>query len=481
MNRHARSTGTEQPDRQTQRAVTSSAAAAGYQGRATDSPRTTRLVQQAELMSVSPTSTKLQQFRQLTNDSPQTRQLKQKTGAGSSNAPVQRMDGLPGAQAAWAPALHPNSDKRAADPYELQDGQVHHIISHSHLLTGLTQLDQAAQYRVRRSFLPSVDALNIRQLATIFPRIVFTNPHATTPDNVISPGLRYFESAPWSTAPLAAIPGDITLKQDNLIDTTIEEFRKAYDAVRDGVPEGPGNIGTIEFWQEVLNSFFEWSGGNLFYGAAGRAEPGGADLNELDSDAAYFRDPRHVKALGGMEARLRAENRAQHAGNIEAVLIEIGEANRDAGAGPLNAPKKWFVPAANQEALVAALLPVGPRRDYAIAHPGRSLPRAFLRERIRSSAAAKINDALKDRDTRETFSGVVSAAANNAHRWKGSIQAAAAVTLNLWGTDFVLTKASGGEIHIAAIGLQSTAYPDTDVTSVAQAIECLKSGLENLF
>jgi hypothetical protein len=98
--------------------------------------------------------------------------------------------------------------------------------------------------------------------------------------------------------------------QGTFINTTIGQFRNAYSAVKIGAADGPGAVGTLEFWQEVLNSFFEWSGGNLFYGATGRAEPGGVNLDELDSDASYFRNPDHVNALSGMGKRLRVANQA---------------------------------------------------------------------------------------------------------------------------------------------------------------------------
>jgi len=403
-----------------------------------------------------------------------------KNGHQNADGPLQKVDWTP---EEWAPAAHPDDGNRASDPYELQNGQVHHIISHSHLVTGLNHLDQAAQNRVRRSFLPSLNVLNIRQLATVFPNVVFTNPNAAVPDNVISPALRYFDDAPWSTAPLAKLPGNITMIQGAFINTTIDQFRDAYTAVREGATGGPGNVGTLAFWQEVLNSFFEWSGGNLFYGAAGRAEPGGANLDELDSDAAYFRDPAHVNALKGMERRLRVANQAINAHDIEAVLTEIGVANRDAGAGPVNAPGMWFAPAgAPQETFVAALLPAGTRRDYVIGHAGRNLPRALLREQIRSTATAQINPALRNDTARANFAGVVSAAANNAHLWKGKVNAANAVVLNLWGTNFTLTSMGGGDVQITAHGLQqSIAHVGRDVTSIEKAIEPLKNGLENLF
>lgn len=391
------------------------------------------------------------------------------------------LDGAPAAApAAWAPALHPNDGSRAADPYELQNGQVHHIISHSHLLTGLNLLDQAAQNRVRSSFLPSLDVLNIRQLATVFPHLVFTNPNAAT-NNVINRAIRDFDQAPWSTTPLAKLPGNITMIQGTNINTTIDEFRKAYTAVRGGAAGGPGAVGTLDFWQEVLNSFFEWSGGNLFYGATGRAEPGGANLDEFDSDAIYFRNPDHVKALRGMEERLRVANQANNTHDIEAELIEIGKANRDIGTGPINDPAMWFAPAgAPQETFVAALLPTGPRRNYVTGHMGRKLPRALLRERIRDTATTLIKSALSDDNTRGNFAGVVSAAAKNAHLWKGGVNAGNNMVLTLWGTNFTLTSMGGGEVQITAHGLRSIAYV-MDVTTIGKASESLKDGLENLF
>lgn len=383
---------------------------------------------------------------------------------------------------AWAPAVHPNDGNRAADPYELQNGQVHHIISHSHLVTGLNHLDQAAQNRVRRSFLPALNVLNIRQLATVFPNIVFTNPNALAPDNVIGPGLRYFEDAPWSTVPIAGLPGNITMAQGAFINTTIGEFRNAYHTVREDAAGGPGNVGTLNFWQEVLNSFFEWSGGNLFYGPGGRAEPGGVNLDELDSDAAYFRDPSHVNALSGMERRLRAANQAVNAHNIENILIEIGVANRDAGAGPVNAPGMWFTPVGiPQETFVAALLPAGPRKDYVTGHTGRYLPRALVRERIRSTVDTQLKAALVNAAARANFSGAISDAAKNAHRWKGVVNPVNTVDLNLWGSNFTLTSIGAGNVQITALGLQSIVSVGSDVTSIGAAIQNLKSGMERLF
>jgi hypothetical protein len=363
---------------------------------------------------------------------------------------------VPQPQPQWLPAVHPNGDDRSADPYELQNGQVHHIIAHTHLLKGLNHLGQQDQYEVRREYLPSLNQLTIRQLSTTFQHIRFFNPDPSVApaNNTIDRHHQYFGDAAWSTQPISQINENITIQQGNYINTNIAGFKAAYNGVKNG--QGPGGVGQNGFWEELMNSFFEWSGGNLFYGAQQRAEPGGGDLDEFDSDATYFRDRDHVRRLQQAENELRQANQRQDAlgGNqaqIRDLLINIGQRNRDVGAGPVNDRTKWIKPQDNhQKAVILALLPGGARKDY-IAAQGqqKALPKDFVSELIRGSVVVQLRNAIGNNAVRANLSGVIGYAAHNIERWRGNVTNDIQQTqLPLWGINFTVIGNRNGHIRI---------------------------------
>jgi len=255
---------------------------------------------------------------------------------------------------------------RAADPHErgTESPQVHHIIPHKNLVDGIGALSANDAREVKRRYLPSANKLTIRQLYYHDKQLVVTNNSVgiAPTENTLDKKNEFFE--PWTEAPLSSLNGNkITINNPNsdLLSVTLTTWLNSYTGLVSTGATPP--IGNASYWDSLLDSYYEWSGGNLFYGASNRAEPGGANLEDFDSDAKYFRDPKHIEKLKTLSDELEAAK--GNAASTKAKLIEIGDLNKDMGAGLNNDRSKWFTPANNnQKAAILQILPAGARKDF---------------------------------------------------------------------------------------------------------------------
>ncbi|WP_020589079.1 hypothetical protein [Desulfobacter curvatus] len=286
---------------------------------------------------------------------------------------------------------------RAKDPYErgvVDSPQVHHIISHSKLIGGLGKLGDDDKAEVKRGFMPTDNKLTIRQIYNLNDRLVFTtnNNKVAIENRVLDRNNEHFSEMPWTEQSITSLNGDevtITFAGIGFNNTTLTNWIASYNKVKGG--QDP-DVGEKDFWNALQNSYFEWSGGNLFYGAQSRAEPGGADLDAFDEDAKYFRNADHVARLKRLSEEL--EDAGDDTDQIKAKLLEIGAANRDEGVGPKHDRSKWYKPSNdNQKQALLEILKPGDRKDYIdtqVAH--KALPVVFVRERVDDWAVKQVND-----------------------------------------------------------------------------------------
>ena len=258
--------------------------------------------------------------------------------------------------------------RRAADPFErgsIDSPQVHHIISHAKLTGGLNMLDAQGKTEVKRAFLPTDKKITIRQLYQIEKELVFKNNDAKVQEenSLLNKQNEWFDDMPWTDQPITNLNrSKITITNQKLgfNATTLDSWLTSYNSVKAGTGF---TVGTQYYWDSLKNSYFEWSGGNLFYGAQKRVEPGGADLEKFDEDAKYFRNPEHVARLKKLAKELEAAGNDPH--KVKTKLIEIGAVNKDAGAGPKNDRTKWFKPQSDiQKQKVIEVLDPGNRADF---------------------------------------------------------------------------------------------------------------------
>lgn len=277
---------------------------------------------------------------------------------------------------------------RAEDPYErgaVESPQVHHIISHSKLIGGLDRLNGHEQKEVKRSYLPSVSKITIRQLYQVAKELTFrNNDNNLKPENsLLDKNNEWFDDMPWLDSGVTNLDGNkviVSCEGLGFNAVTLTDWIASYNAVKEG---REFTVGNQVYWNGMLDSYFEWSGGNLFYGAQKRVEPGGVDLDAFDEDAKYFRDPEHVLHLKQLAEELAG------AGNnsdlVKAKLLEIGQANKDKGAGPKNDRSKWVKPKdAAQKQSAFDVLDSGVRADYFNAQTVYEvLPKQLLTDQIK--------------------------------------------------------------------------------------------------
>lgn len=307
---------------------------------------------------------------------------------------------------------------RAKDPYERGSSdspQVHHIISHSKIIGGLAALEPPGQAEVKTAYMPDLTHLSLRQLYNISDRFVFTNPTAPLNDRTLSKQAPDFHD--WTEAAVSTLPGTITIYNEGLgfpADTTLLQFRNSYLQVQQ---DQVGAFGNSEFWDGLKNSYVEWSAGNLFYGAQSRAEPGGTNLDKFDGDAKYFRDAGHVARLKQHEEALDA---AANPAAIRRTLLDLAAMNRNAGAGPVNDRTRWITPQnANQKALILALLPDGPRRNFIDNQvPHKTLPRDMVKTLLDEHVDKQIKLALNVQTEQHKLMGMFKAASGEALYWR---------------------------------------------------------------
>ncbi len=329
--------------------------------------------------------------------------------------------------ASTAGVVQKNDDEgRAADPFERgakESPQVHHIISHSKLVGGLGKLEGGDQAEVKSSFMPSLDKLTIRQIYNLSSSkgTKFVNTAITDISNqTLSKDKEFFDDMQWTEAGLNTLnAGKVTITDANMeLNHTLAEWKAAYLKVKNGEAAG---IGKAEFWKNLQDSFFEWSGGNLFYGATKRAEPGGADLDKFDEDAQYFRDPAHVAKLKKLAAEL--EGAKDDKAKIKEKLLAIGELNKDEGAGPMHDPSKWIKPkTADQKSIILDILPDGPRKTFISSQVEyKALPIELVQPLLKSKIGNLLQTDIGSKTTREALFGICKKASNAQSQWRGSI------------------------------------------------------------
>ena len=257
-------------------------------------------------------------------------------------------------------------DSRAANPYErgnAESPKVHHIISHSKLKKAIKKLTEEEQNEVKCEFLPDFKSLTFRQLKNISPKL-----EVEIEDSALDVSLESFR-------------GDITIHDERygFSDITLSAWREEYEKVKMNDIE---NVSHLQFWKDLKDSYFEWSGGNLFYGPQERVEPGVTNLDEFDEDAQYFRGQSHVGRLKSLEQELDENDKKKD------VLIKIGKFSRNFDAGPKYDPQKWFIPDVKQYLLIGCILQSGDRHDaYINSFQNKrtikgSLPKDLIKNRI---------------------------------------------------------------------------------------------------
>ena len=281
--------------------------------------------------------------------------------------------------------------RRAEDPYELgavDSPQVHHIIAHSKLKGGIDKLNPDTQGEIKRAFMPELVSITIRQLLNINDRLVAktTNTEFKVADQQADKN-NIFPEMTWLDVPISALDeNEITISNSNVRfnNTSLADWKVSYNLVKQNQPPLVGS--KADFWDSLQDSYAEWSAGNLFYGAQKRVEPGGSDLDEFDSDAKYFRDPKHVEKMQKLSLDLAAAG--NDTGVIKDVLLEIAAQSKDAGSGPKNDRAQWFsAKTEQQKVLIVSLLEPGPRKDFLDKQGNYSyLPVPYVIERINERA-----------------------------------------------------------------------------------------------
>ncbi|WP_424099641.1 DUF4157 domain-containing protein [Moorena producens] len=225
--------------------------------------------------------------------------------------------------------------ERAKNPHNLQTGVTsHHIIPHE-LLMKILKNFTTDQQKIKGAFLPKFDSLTlanfVAQVAvgvkydqknydsvTELPKEVATKPFGLLTPTQKSKTMFKVEYADW-------------------IDfTKFEEIYKKYEKVIRGEEVLNEQENPVTGLRDLGDSFFEWQGGNLFYGPE-RIEPGSKD--GFDYDAKLIYGEKYTKDLEAIYKQLKKlqNNSDQDSLNqMLDLLRSMAELTKNQGVPPYN-------------------------------------------------------------------------------------------------------------------------------------------------
>lgn len=273
-------------------------------------------------------------------------------------------------------------DEDASDPYERggESPKVHHIIPHSHLIDKYNGINsEATKTLVKKRFLPDANKLTIRQLGRIFRNCKFTYNGEEYKDDLDT-------ILPWVDNPLDAMGGAM-ITGIGMYPTfkTVNEFITAYNTYKSELSVVTAlTENKVLVIKELLDSYYLWPSGNLFYGPDHRIEPGGAIQNAFDFDAKYFKGEAHVDRLRILHNNLMSANGENE---IRDALYAIADHTKNVGFGVMHEPDKW-VNMQGDLKTAFLLFNSGTRESYLQTHDG-ILPKDFVRETL--NGACKID------------------------------------------------------------------------------------------
>jgi hypothetical protein len=268
-------------------------------------------------------------------------------------------------------------EKRSNNPHNLHTGTTaHHIIPHELMTNIFGKFDAAEKEDIGRSFLPDFDTLTMANfVAQVAVGVEYAGDSPKKIDG-LPPGVRHKTFGALTDEER----GKAYFKVEGAGRVDFARFREIYEAKKDGTLDEDPDDG-ISGLRDIGESFFEWQGGNLFYGPE-RIEPGKKD--GFDHDASLVFGDTFTNSLKAIYDRLRALEDAgpEAKPQMQAALGDLAALTRNA-AVPRYTPSLWIaVDSPLKKRLHDEMLP----ERHHTSKMDASIHRSELREAIRRYA-----------------------------------------------------------------------------------------------